>query len=60
MLEELDYENTPEHSYTFTVEALDTRGTMPPGLASVTVHIVVSLRVVVAQDGDTGEGGWWC
>ena len=51
VLEELDYENSPEHSYTFTVEALDTGGTMPPGLASVTVHIVVSLRVVVA-------GGW--
>ncbi|CAL8308727.1 unnamed protein product, partial [Boreogadus saida] len=40
VLEELDYENTPEHSYTFTVEALDTGGTMPAGLASVTVHIM--------------------
>ncbi|XP_077481795.1 protocadherin-15b [Stigmatopora argus] len=37
----LDFEAlTPSNSsYTFTVEALDTQGTMPPGLASVTVTI---------------------
>uniref|UniRef100_A0A668AUC0 Protocadherin-15 n=1 Tax=Myripristis murdjan TaxID=586833 RepID=A0A668AUC0_9TELE len=37
-----DYEtlNDLEPSYTFTVEALDTGGTMPPGLASVTVKIM--------------------
>ncbi|XP_077406396.1 protocadherin-15-like isoform X1 [Vanacampus margaritifer] len=37
----LDFEAlTPSnYSYTFTVEALDTEGTMPPGLASVTVTI---------------------
>lgn len=42
-----DYEtlNDLEPSYTFTVEALDTGGTMPPGLASVTVKIMVSMYV---------------
>uniref|UniRef100_A0A3P8V6C1 Protocadherin-15 n=1 Tax=Cynoglossus semilaevis TaxID=244447 RepID=A0A3P8V6C1_CYNSE len=38
----LDYENLtdPEAPYMFTVEALDTEGTMPPGLASVIVRII--------------------
>ncbi|KAM9774240.1 protocadherin-15b isoform 2-T2 [Syngnathus typhle] len=37
----LDFEalSPSSSSYTFTVEALDTEGTMPPGLASVTVTI---------------------
>lgn len=40
----LDYEalTKSEAMYTFTVEALDTEGVMPPGLASVTVRIMVS------------------
>lgn len=36
-----------EPTYTFTVEALDTKGNMPPGLASVTVRITVSAWVCV-------------
>ncbi|KAJ3608412.1 hypothetical protein NHX12_025459, partial [Muraenolepis orangiensis] len=36
VLEALDYESGPEHSFTFTVEALDAGGIMPPGLATVT------------------------
>uniref|UniRef100_A0A8C5GN97 Protocadherin-15 n=1 Tax=Gouania willdenowi TaxID=441366 RepID=A0A8C5GN97_GOUWI len=37
-----DYEAVTESepTYTFTVEAVDTEGTMPPGLASVTVRIL--------------------
>ncbi|XP_029697886.1 protocadherin-15-like isoform X3 [Takifugu rubripes] len=40
-LKVLDYEGFSESdpSYTFTVEAVDAGGTMPPGLASVTVRI---------------------
>uniref|UniRef100_A0A3Q3X0X9 Protocadherin-15 n=1 Tax=Mola mola TaxID=94237 RepID=A0A3Q3X0X9_MOLML len=39
----LDYETLTdsEPAYTFTVEAMDAEGTMPPGLASVTVRIMV-------------------
>ncbi|KAM7370799.1 hypothetical protein PAMP_010319 [Pampus punctatissimus] len=42
VLKVLDYEalTDSEATYTFTVEALDTKGTMPPGLASVTVRIM--------------------
>ncbi|XP_044193694.1 protocadherin-15-like isoform X1 [Thunnus albacares] len=42
VLKVLDYETLtdPEATYTFTVEALDTKGTMPPGLASVSVRIM--------------------
>ncbi|KAM9715616.1 protocadherin-15-like [Menidia menidia] len=42
LLRVLDYEtlSDPEPSYTFIVEAVDTEGTMPPGLASVTVRIM--------------------
>ncbi|XP_041830365.1 protocadherin-15-like isoform X2 [Melanotaenia boesemani] len=42
VLKVLDYEalNDAEPLYTFTVEAADTEGTMPPGLASVTVRIM--------------------
>uniref|UniRef100_A0A3Q3EN27 Protocadherin-15 n=1 Tax=Labrus bergylta TaxID=56723 RepID=A0A3Q3EN27_9LABR len=42
--EVLDYEalSDPEPTYTFTVEATDMEGSMPPGLASVTVRIMVS------------------
>ncbi|XP_029312580.1 protocadherin-15-like [Cottoperca gobio] len=36
----LDYETVSEPTYTFTVEATDTEGTMRPGLASVTVRIM--------------------
>ncbi|GLD62942.1 protocadherin-15-like protein, partial [Lates japonicus] len=41
VLKALDYEalTDSEPTYTFTVEALDREGTMPPGLASVTVTI---------------------
>uniref|UniRef100_A0A673BNC4 Protocadherin-15 n=1 Tax=Sphaeramia orbicularis TaxID=375764 RepID=A0A673BNC4_9TELE len=41
VLQDLDYEAlaAPEPTYTFIVEALDIEGTMPPGLASVTVRI---------------------
>uniref|UniRef100_A0A3Q2QX69 Protocadherin-related 15b n=1 Tax=Fundulus heteroclitus TaxID=8078 RepID=A0A3Q2QX69_FUNHE len=44
VLKVLDYEAlaTPEPKYTFTVEAVDIEGTMPPGLALVTVRILVS------------------
>ncbi|KAM4525021.1 protocadherin-15-like [Odontesthes bonariensis] len=42
LLRVLDYEalSDSDPSYTFTVEAVDTEGTMPPGLASVTVRIM--------------------
>uniref|UniRef100_A0A3B4X184 Protocadherin-15 n=1 Tax=Seriola lalandi dorsalis TaxID=1841481 RepID=A0A3B4X184_SERLL len=44
VLKVLDYEalTDSEPTYTFTVEASDREGTMPPGLASVTVKIMVS------------------
>uniref|UniRef100_A0A668RJB3 Protocadherin-15 n=1 Tax=Oreochromis aureus TaxID=47969 RepID=A0A668RJB3_OREAU len=44
VLKVLDFEALAESepAYTFTVEALDTKGNMPPGLASVTVRIMVS------------------
>lgn len=47
VLKVLDYEalTDPEPTYMFTVEALDREGTMPPGLASVTVRIMVSMWV---------------
>lgn len=49
VLKVLDYEalTDSEATYTFTVEALDKKGTMPPGLASVTVRIMVSVWVHV-------------
>ncbi|XP_025765623.1 protocadherin-15 isoform X1 [Oreochromis niloticus] len=42
VLKVLDFEALAESepTYTFTVEALDTKGNMPPGLASVTVRIM--------------------
>uniref|UniRef100_H3DNK1 Protocadherin-15 n=1 Tax=Tetraodon nigroviridis TaxID=99883 RepID=H3DNK1_TETNG len=42
VLKVLDYEafNESDPKYTFTVEATDAGGTMPPGLASVTVRIM--------------------
>lgn len=40
VLKVLDYEALTVTTYTFIVEALDMNGTMPPGLASVTVTIV--------------------
>ncbi|MEQ2259357.1 hypothetical protein XENORESO_010347, partial [Xenotaenia resolanae] len=45
VLKFLDFEAlaASEPTYTFTVEAVDVQGTMPPGLASVTVRILVSL-----------------
>uniref|UniRef100_A0A665WB70 Protocadherin-15 n=1 Tax=Echeneis naucrates TaxID=173247 RepID=A0A665WB70_ECHNA len=44
VLKVLDFEalTDSEPAYTFTVEALDRNGTMPPGLTSVTVRIMVS------------------
>lgn len=49
--EVLDFEalslSDSEPTYTFTVEATDTEGSMPPGLASVTVRIMVSVWVCV-------------
>ena len=49
VLKVLDFEalTDSEPSYVFTVEALDTDGNMPPGLASVTVRIMVSVDVFV-------------
>lgn len=50
VLKVLDYEALTVTTYTFIVEALDMNGTMPPGLASVTVTIVVSeARCVVVN-----------
>lgn len=48
-LKVLDYEAFSESdpTYTFTVEAMDAGGTMPPGLASVTVRIMVGVCVFV-------------
>ncbi|XP_040924588.1 protocadherin-15-like isoform X6 [Betta splendens] len=42
VLKVLDYEalTDSQHTYTFTVEALGGNGSMPPGLASVTVRIM--------------------
>lgn len=49
VLKVLDYEalTDSEPTYTFTVEALDTNGSMPPGLASVTVRIMVSVWMCI-------------
>lgn len=51
VLKILDYEALAdsEPTYTFTVEATDTEGTMPPGRASVTVRIMVSAWVGVYE-----------
>lgn len=45
MLKVLDFEelDDPEPTYTFTVEAVDQEGIMPPGLTSVTVTIRVGV-----------------
>lgn len=45
MLKVLDFEALadPEPTYTFTVEAVDEEGVMPPGLTSVTVTIKVGV-----------------
>lgn len=45
VLNVLDFEAlaASEPSYTFTIEAVDVEGTMPPGLALVTVRILVSV-----------------
>ncbi|XP_037546821.1 protocadherin-15 [Nematolebias whitei] len=42
VLKVLDYEalNDSQRTYTFTVEALDKKGSMPPGLALVTVRVL--------------------
>lgn len=47
VLKALDFEAlaASEPTYTFTIEAVDVKGTMPPGLASVTVRILVSVCV---------------
>lgn len=47
VLKVLDYEalTDSDHTYKFTVEATDTKGIMPPGLAAVTVRIMVSTWV---------------
>lgn len=47
MLKVLDFEALadPEPTYAFTVEAADEGGIMPPGLASVTVRIMVGVCV---------------
>lgn len=49
VLKGLDFEalTDSDPTYMFTVEALDTDGTMPPGLASVTVRIMVSVDFFV-------------
>lgn len=49
-LKVLDYEgfSQSDPSYTFTVEAVDSGGTMPPGLASVTVRITVGVGLSVS------------
>lgn len=49
VLKVLDFEalTGSEPVYTFTVEAVDTEGTMPPGLASVTVRIMVGVCLSV-------------
>lgn len=49
VLKVLDYEALTDSNptYTFNVEAMDTEGTMPPGLASVNVRIMVSVCVRV-------------
>lgn len=51
VLKVLDFEalTGSEPVYTFTVEAVDTVGTMPPGLASVTVRIMVGVCLSVQQ-----------
>ena len=49
----LDFEalaDSEEPTYTFTVEAVDREGTMPPGLASVTVRVMVSVWACVYTD----------
>lgn len=50
VLKVLDYEALTDSNpiYTFSVEAMDTKGTMPPGLASVTVRIMVGVWVRVS------------
>lgn len=43
LLKSLDYESfsDTEATFTFLVEAFDSKGTMPPGLATVTVRVKV-------------------
>lgn len=50
VLKVLDFEalTDSEPTYTFTIEAVDTEGTMPPGLASVTVTIMVGVCLSVS------------
>ncbi len=45
VLKVLDFEalTDSDPTYTFTVEAVDREGTMPPGLAAVTVRIMVGV-----------------
>lgn len=52
VLKVLDYEafNESDPKYTFTVEATDAGGTMPPGLASVTVRIMVGVCLTVISN----------
>lgn len=51
VLRVLDYEalGESERAYTFTVEAADAGGSMPPGLASVTVTITVRGAASVSR-----------
>lgn len=50
VLKVLDFEalTDSEPTYTFTIEAVDSEGTMPPGLASVTVRIMVGVCLSVS------------
>lgn len=57
VLKVLDYEalTDAKDTFTFTVEALDMNGTMPPGLASVSVRIMVGLWLDEPGDGNTSN-----
>lgn len=61
-LKVLDYEGFSESDpvYTFTVEAVDPGGTMPPGLASVTVRITVGVGLSGSVLPKTKDGGTTC
>jgi hypothetical protein len=60
LLRSLDYEAFPdqEASITFLVEAFDIYGTMPPGIATVTV--IVKVRNLFSLYATSGLLNSWC
>lgn len=62
MLQTLDFETLAATDHTFVVEALDSGGSMPPGLATVTVKIKVRKRLYLppaTSIAETHQLGHW-